>query len=210
MKNIISMMMLALTMLSCSNLDESHDYYDPNYFGSEVFFLPLMDADDVASLYGMANGYSNISVMASGNTFEVSGLPQSIFLAPFPGGSISSSDNSISMLRDVIPYTHEEYKYYNPNKLYDSYIKFITFNISFPEHTMTYNVKKGNENHTVCVTFGETEGKTEFVPVVNAPYWVYQFTMDIIKMTVDGEECPLPEQHSIEYKLYYNRDRDKI
>lgn len=217
MKNIISIMMLAmLTLLLNSCAVEPFDWGasdDDIYQGygiPENFFYPLIDGNDVASIYGKANDNDNISVIASGCTFEISGLPQDIFLAPFPGGSVDAMSNNISMLRDVIPYTHEEYKYYNPNQPWDSYIKFISFKISFPEHTMTYTVRQGNDTHTVCVTFGQTEGKTEFMPVVNAPYWVYQFTMDITKMTVDGEERPVPEKHSIEYRLYYNRSKDNI
>lgn len=198
-----------LTICSCGEFDFDNDgssgsYYDPEDFVSEAYFMPLMDGSDVANIYGMANGYNTISVIASGSMFEVSCLPQDIFLAPFPGGSVYAEDGNISVLRDVIPYTHEEFSIPQGNDYQKKY------QLSFPEHDMTYKVQQGESIHTVCVTFGKTEGVTEFSIMASRHYWVYQFTMKAIGMTVDGVEQPLPEKKSIEYKLYYNRFKDTI
>lgn len=209
MKNLAIMLLTLLALCSCSNLDpmdmsNSGNYYDPEDFISEQFFLPLMDGSDLANIYGMANGYNTISVIASGCMFEVSCLPPDMFLAPFPGGSVYAEDGHISMLRDVIPYTHEEFcnsEVSNQPRKYQ---------LSFPEHSMTYKVKQGESVHTVCITFGQTDGVTEFSVVGGHYYWVYLFTMEITAITVDGEEQPLPARRSIEYKLYYNRHKDSI
>lgn len=198
-----------LTLCSCGDFypadnSNSGGYYDPEDFISEAYFQPLMDGNDVANIYGMANGYNTISVIASGSMFEVSCLPQDMFLAPFPGGSVYAEDGNISVLRDVIPYTHEEFSIPQGNDYQKKY------QLSFPEHGMTYKVQQGESVHTVCVTFGKTDGVTEMNIMAARHYWVYQFTMAIIAMTVDGVEQPLPEKRSIEYKLYYNRFKDTI
>lgn len=208
------MLLTLIAVSSCSNLDPDSDnpgnYYDPNYYNSENYFMPLMDDRDFANIYGMANDHDNISVIASGNMFEISALPSDIFLAPFPGGSIDAMSNNISVLRDEIPYTHEDYRIVEDKYSYIDYIDYNSYKLSFPEHNMRYRVKQGNDVHTVCMTFGSTIGTTEFRPVGSKLYWVYQFTMTIIMMTVDGVEAPLPEQRSIEYKLYFNRYKDTV
>lgn len=209
MKNLSLMLLTLLALCSCSDLDpmdmsNSGNYYAPEDFISEGYFQPLMDGSDVANIYGMANGYNTISVIASGCMFEVSCLPQDMFLAPFPGGSLYAADGNISVLRDVIPYTHETFS--NPDVANQP----KTYQLSFPEHSMTYKVKQGENVHTVCMAFGQTDGVTEFSVVGSHYYWVYLFTMEIVGMTIDGEEQPLPAKRSIEYKLYYNRYKDSI
>lgn len=209
MKHLALILLTLLTLCSCSNLDpigmeNSGGYYDPDKYISEQFFLPLTDRSDLANIYGMANGYNNISVIASGCMFEISCLPQDIFLAPFPGGSVYAEDGNISMLRDVVPYTHEAF---STSEVANQLKK---YQLSFPEHSMTYKVKQGESIHNVCMTFGQTDGVTEFSVVGGHYYWVYQFTMEIVGMTVDGEEQPLPAKRSIEYKFYFNRFKDSI
>lgn len=202
----LSVILLVL-LVSCSPDGEqgyTNDYYNPNGLISEHFFQPMKDANDVANIYGMANGNDNISVIASGCMFEVSCLPQDIFLAPFPGGSVYAENGNISMLRDVIPYTHEEFC--NP----ESSSQLTKYKLSFPEHSMTYRVQQGGSIHTVCMTFGKTDGVTEITIVGARHYWVYQFTMEIVGMTVDGVKQPLPAQRNIEYKFYYNRYENSI
>lgn len=209
MKNLAIMLLALLALCSCVDLDpadegNSGNYYDPENSISEAYFLPLVDDADVANIYGMANGYNTISVIASGSMFEVSCLPQDMFLAPFPGGSVYAEDGNISVLRDVIPYTHAEFC--KP----DVANQMKKYQLSFPEHNMTYKVKQGDSLRTVCMTFGHTDGVTELSVMGGHYYWVYLFTMEIVGMTVDGEEQPLPAKRTIEYKLYYNRYKDSI
>lgn len=203
MKIYHAIIMLALLAFS------SCAYYDGDFqtvasdVDGNVLFKPLIGENDVASIYGVANGNDNISVIASGCMFEVSGIPQDVFLAPFPGGSIETMENNIGLLRDVIPYIYDDYWTNNGISHFGSILR-------FPEHSMTYSVRQGEDTHTVCVTFGATKGQIHFRQVGPTNYWVYEFTMTILKMTVDGEIRPVPERGSIEYKLYYNRFKDSI
>lgn len=205
MRHLSVMIIVLLALCSCgTELDNTNGYYDPDNFVSESFFLPLMDGNDVANIYGMANGYNTISVIASGSMFEVSCLPQDMFLAPFPGGSVYAEDGNISVLRDVIPYNHEEFCFSQGSDFQK------TYQLSFPEHSMTYRVQQNGDIHAVCMTFRKTDGVTAFSVMGGHHYWVYQFAMEIVRMTVDGVEQPLPAKRSIEYKLYYNRFKDSI
>lgn len=209
MKKYHAIIMLALlTFSSCKDLDGDISSLKADPYAE--LFDPLMDENDAASIYGTVNNKDEISVIASGSAFEVSGVPQEIFLAPFPGGSIGAMENSIGVLRDVIPYTHEEYKDVYKRYYLDNGVPYILFGLELPEHSMTYSVKQGTDMHTVCVTFGATDGRMEFRPVGSMYYWVYLFTLDIVKMTVDGEERPVPERHTLNYRLYYNREKDSI
>lgn len=205
----VILLLAVLTLCSCSTFDSDEsdypsNYYDPEHYISEAYFMPLMDANDVANIYGMANGYNTISVIASGSMFEVSCLPQDMFLDSFPGGSVYAEGGNISVLRDVIPYTHEEFRI--PDQ--DRQVKM--YQLSFPEHSMTYKVQQGESLHDVCMTFGKADGVTEFCVMGGHHYWVYRFTMEIVGMTVDGVEHPLPAKRSIEYNFYYNRFKDTI
>lgn len=205
MKTYYAVMLLVLAISSCvKDYDGDISTLNPQIsFANPNFFLPLMDANDVASIYGVADDNDNISVIASGSAFEISGLPQTIFLAPFEYSSIVAININIGMLRDEIPYTHDVFTHIKgrfPESFY----------LTFPEHNMTYRVKHGNAVHTVCVTFGSETGVAQFRLVGTTYYWVYEFKMNIIKMTVDGVEQPVPEMHTIEYKLYFNRLKDSI
>lgn len=217
MKIYHAVVMLALlTFSSCmKDMDgwigsDKYPLHDPEHNYYKNYFFPLMDENDVASIYGAVNDNDNISVIASGSTFEISGIPQDIFLAPFPGGTIEPAGNNMNMLRDVIPYTHEEYRPIDEIYNKEVNLPYVWFDLMFEAHSMTYNVRQGEDVHTVCVTFGPEHGKVEFRPIGATYYWAYEFGMMMKKMTVDGEEWPLPKERIIMYKLYYNRFKDSI
>lgn len=193
---ILPLLMVLTSVASCSVDYEDHCYNDASTgHDKDTLSAPLSNSD-MASIYGTVNGDDRIMVMATGDVFYVAYLPDEIFLAPFPGGSVYTypAESVPLMLYDNIYYTIEELS-----------ADGLEYKLHIPEHTMNYKVKQGDDIHLVAVTFAKTEGSCTYVEVGNKMFWRYSFTLTMAKMTSDGNEVNLTGEKELNYEFYYNR-----
>lgn len=163
-------------------------------------FLPIMD-DETFSVYGIVNNL-DVPVIASGKKFEISQMPTEPILSLFPGASLYfDQDAGFNILRDTIPYIHDKYDQsiisQNKNSL----------GITILEHSINLDFKQDSIVKHLSVVFPQTSGvlKLKAMPIADAYYWVYSFTLHTDKALLDGEEVRLTFPVKYDVNIYFNR-----
>lgn len=208
LSKILLFILPALIMSSCvaepddniSNLPSNNGNYGsqstPEH--STTLFYPLGNSDYVP-VYGTVNDKDNISVIGSGNAFEVTGLMADElkgYLGSYEVMNYSTNNSTLNTTRDLIPYLHEDFTADNIAKR-----KLL---MSIVAHDMTFDAKYGGTIHSIAIHFEPSgDGSIQYAYVSSQNYWVYSFTMHSSRMTIDGESVESFKEEDYAFRIFY-------
>lgn len=194
-------MLVLLAITGCSDLgdnDISSLYQDNNYYGSNS-----LNGSGSASFYGTVNGKDNISIIGTSNAFEVAGFPSDDILRFLDGAKLldgSPSSNTIdNVMRDLIPYSVGED--HGKRKVLNIYA-----------HTMEFTVIcRDGSTPRVVVYFESCENPydnnfVQYIEAASGCYWLYNFTIRSVKMTIDGSPVEKFEGMDYYFRIFYSPD----
>lgn len=188
-----------LSLASCSEGDTVADYYIPDYFASyNGPFMPIMD-DEAVSVHVSINEAWNVSAIASGQLFDIYGIPAEPILFNIPYAELYFDEGEIKFLENKVAYTHEPY---------DNIIEEKRDSLGFDvlAHDMQFRVKQGDEVHDVVLSFPAVKGTMQIVAVNYLFYWRYAFTLKAERMLIDGVEQPITSPIEYVVNIYFNRN----
>lgn len=200
--NILFFILPTLILSSCAVDDFDYTQDGDYYFSS-------LEANQFVPVYGTVNGKDNISIIATGNYFEVSGFPSDDimkYLDSFGAAEIvlgTTVSNTLSnVLRDLIPYRH------NAVSADGNVGKKISLEVL--PHTMSFMVGLNGTTQNVEVYF-EPKGSDNYMMYTSTTSgycWVYNFTITAVKMAVDGNTVADFKGSDYEFRIYYQPSKN--
>lgn len=172
-----------------------------NYGSSEnppIEFYPLGNSDYVP-VYATVNDKDNISVIGSGNAFEVTGLMENElreYLGNYEVMNYSTNNSTLNTTRDLIPYVHEDYTADNIAKR-DMLMTVVA-------HDMTFDAKYGGKIHNISIHFEPSgNGRIKYARIASQNYWMYAFAMISSGMTIDGDSVESFKDEEYVLRIFY-------